>query len=49
MGTNLKRALAQWNVILGLYASAVEHRPVDLPFEPADDLWEALGESLSGR
>ena len=46
VGTNLKRALAQWNVILGLYASAVEHRPVDLPFEPADGLWEALGETL---
>ncbi len=49
VGTNLKRALAQWNVILGLYASAVERRPVDLPFDPADDLWERLGESLSGR
>lgn len=46
VGTNLKRALAQWNVILGLYACAVTHRPVDLPFEPADDLWEALGQTL---
>ena len=49
VGTNLKRALAQWNVILGLYASAVTHRPVDLPFEPEEDLWEQLGESLSSR
>jgi len=45
-GTHLKRALEQWNVILGLYRSAVERRVIDLPFEPADDLWERLGETL---
>jgi predicted dehydrogenase len=46
-GTNLKRSLAQWNVVLGLYASTVHRRPVDLPFDPPDDLWERLSRALA--
>ncbi len=46
VGTNLKRALAQWNVVLGLYASVVTHRPVDLPCDPPDDLLERLQQML---
>lgn len=36
--TNLKRSLDEWLVILAGYLSTVEARPVDLPFEPPDDL-----------
>jgi predicted dehydrogenase len=46
-GTHLKRALAQWNVVLGLYAGTVGRKPVDLPFDPPDDLWEQLGQALA--
>jgi predicted dehydrogenase len=47
VGTNLKRSLAQWNVVLGLYSSTVQGGPVDLPFDPPDDLWERLGQALA--
>jgi len=46
-GTHLKRALEQWNAILGLYASAVFRQPVDLPFTPPDDLWEKLAAAIT--
>lgn len=46
-GTNLKRSLEQWNVILGLYASALWRKPVDVPFDPPGDLFEKLGQALS--
>ena len=46
VGTNLRRSLEQWNTVLGLYASAVYRKPVDLPFDPPDDLWEMLGRFL---
>jgi predicted dehydrogenase len=46
-GTFLGRALAQWNAILGLYASALERRPVALPFDPPDDLFDRLVTALS--
>ncbi|MBN1670470.1 MAG: Gfo/Idh/MocA family oxidoreductase [Kiritimatiellae bacterium] len=36
--TNLKTSLDEWLVILAGYMSTVEARPVDLPFEPPDDL-----------
>jgi predicted dehydrogenase len=45
--TRLERSLAEFNVILGIYTSALESRPVDLPFEPADGLLEALRGRLS--
>ena len=47
-GTNLKRSLEQWNVILGLYASTVFRKPIDIPFDPPDDLWERLKAALAG-
>jgi len=46
-GTNLKYALEQWNAILGLYASAVYRKPIDIPFDPTDDLWENLNKVLA--
>ena len=36
--TNLKTSLDEWLVILAVYQSAVEAQPVDLPFDPPDDL-----------
>lgn len=47
VGTNLKRSLEQWNVVLGLYASTVYREPIDVPFDPPDDLWEKLGQALA--
>jgi predicted dehydrogenase len=39
---NLNRALVDFNIILGIYTSAVDHRVVDLPFNPPDELIEKL-------
>ncbi len=47
VGTNLDLALVQWNAVLGLYLSALERRPVNLPCEPPDDLWDQLVRHLS--
>ena len=47
VGTHLKRALHQFNAVLGLYASAISHQPIDIPFEPPDDLDTQLHEVLS--
>jgi hypothetical protein len=47
LGNHLRRAIQQWNAVLGLYASTVWRRPVDLPFTPPGDLWERLGQALS--
>jgi hypothetical protein len=47
VGTNLRRSLDQWNVVLGLYASTLWRKPVDIPFDPPDDLFEELGRALS--
>ncbi len=47
VATSLKRSLEQWNVVLGLYASTVYRKPIDLPFDPSDDLWERLVEALA--
>jgi predicted dehydrogenase len=44
--TRLERNLQQFNVILGGYASALEGRPVDLPFDPPDGMLEAFGKRL---
>lgn len=35
-------SLAESNTVLGLYKSALEHKPVALPFEPRESLMEAL-------
>ncbi len=36
--TNLQTSLDEWLVILAGYLSTVEARPVDMPFDPPDDL-----------
>lgn len=35
---NLDSALRDFNTVLGIYTSALEHRVVSLPFDPPDDL-----------
>ena len=47
VGTNLKRALHQFNAILGIYASAISCKPIDIPFHPPIDLDSQLREVLS--
>jgi hypothetical protein len=44
--TRLERNLQQFNVVLGGYTSALEGRPVDLPFEPPDGMLEAFKQRL---
>ena len=44
--TNLKLALHQFNAVLGIYASTVSCKPIDLPFEPPVDLDSQLREIL---
>jgi hypothetical protein len=46
-GTSLTRALAQWNAILGIYASGLWRRPIDLPFDPPEDLFQQLTAHLT--
>ena len=45
-GTNLKLSLHQWNVVLGLYASSLLRKPIDIPFDPPEDLLLRLAETL---
>lgn len=45
--TNLKLALHQFNGVLGIYLSAISHQPIDIPFDPPDDLDAQLREALS--
>jgi predicted dehydrogenase len=45
--TRLERSLEQFNVILGLYTSALTCRPVDLPCDPPDGLLDALRARLA--
>ena len=45
--TNLKLALHQFNAVLGIYASAISHKPIDIPFDPPTDLDSQLREVLS--
>ena len=45
--TNLKLALHQFNAVLGIYLSAISHQPIDIPFNPPDDLGAQLREVLS--
>jgi predicted dehydrogenase len=44
--TNLELGLHQWEAVLALYASALWRRPVELPFEPPEDLFSRLAEAL---
>ena len=45
-GTNLERALHQWNAVLGLYASALLRKPIDIPFDPPGDLFLKMAKVL---
>ena len=45
--TRLENALAKFNIILGVYASALQNAPISLPFEPPDGLMDALKSRLS--
>jgi len=45
--TRLERSLAEFNTVLGIYASALGHAPVELPFDPPDGLLGALKERLA--
>ena len=44
--TFLELGLHQWQVVLALYASALWRRPVDVPFDPPEDLFDQLGQAL---
>jgi len=46
---NLQLALRDFNILLGVYTSALEHRPVELPYAPGDDLVGKLRAALSQR
>jgi predicted dehydrogenase len=48
-GTNLEGTLAQWNSLLGIYASALWGRPVELPFDPPDELFDEMAVLLKSR
>jgi predicted dehydrogenase len=45
-GTRLELSLAQFNIILGAYMSALERRPVELPCSPPDGLLDSLTKAL---
>jgi len=45
---NFKQSLHEWAVVLALYASTVERRPVELAwFDPPEDLFDRLATVLS--
>jgi len=45
--THLARSLHQWEVVLALYASTLWRKPVDLPFDPPEDLMQQLQAALT--
>ena len=45
--TRLERSLVQFNAILGIYTSALNHETIDLPFSPPAGLAESVRERLS--
>ncbi len=44
--TRLERNLEQFSIVLAAYTSALEGRPVDLPFDPPDGILEMFRERL---
>lgn len=44
--THLAQSLAEFNLLLGIYQSALTHAPVELPFEPPNGLLDSLKELL---
>ena len=45
---NLHAALADFQTVLAIYTSAIERRPITLPFEPGDDLLRRLRAAVAG-
>ena len=43
---NLDGAVVDFNVILALYASALNHKVIELPYEPEADLVQKLRNAL---
>lgn len=49
-GTHLSQSLHEWKVVLALYASAWQRRPIEIAlFDPPDDLFERLAEVLKEK
>ena len=47
-GTSLRQSLHEWKVVLAVYTSAIEHRPIEIAsFEPDDRLFTSLAHTLS--
>ena len=44
---NLDAALVDFNVILALYSSSLNHRVIELPYEPEPDLVAKLRQALA--
>ena len=44
--THLDQSLAEFNILLGIYQSALTNAPIELPFEPPDGLLDSLKEIL---
>lgn len=47
--TNLRTALDEWLVVLACYESALTTRPVEMPFEPSDDLLDRYRQRALGK
>lgn len=46
-GTNLKQSLHEWQVVLALYAGALQRRPIEIDqFDPPEDLFDQLAAAL---
>ena len=45
---NFDLALQDFNIVMGIYTSGLEHRPVDLPFDPPEGLIDRLRGELGG-
>ncbi len=49
-GTNFKQSLHEWAVVLALYQSTVERRPIEMAgFDPPDDLFDRLADVVAGQ
>jgi hypothetical protein len=44
--TNLQQSLAEFNLLLGIYQSGSLRKPIDLPFDPPDQLIQHMQEIL---
>lgn len=44
--THLRQALAEFNLLLGIYVSGMTHRPISLPFDPPAGLIDSLKKIL---